>query len=96
MVRDTGPHLIIARRGRGDKGYTLTATRGELLREGAFPTASASQDQNEPWSRRRRGNRGFRGREMIFLIAAHTGIRLSSISCTRLLAQGRRDRFQPA
>ncbi len=71
MARNTGPHLIISRRGRGDKGYTLTATRGELLREGAFPTASASQDQDEPWGSRGRGNRRFRGRERLFLVAAH-------------------------
>ena len=79
MARDTGPHLIIARRGRGDKGYTLTATRGELLREGTFPTPSASQDQDEPWGRRGRGNRRFRGGEMLFLAAAHAGTHLSRI-----------------
>jgi len=79
MARDTGPHLIIARRGRGDKGYTLAATRGELFREGTFPTPSASQDQDEPWGRRGRGNRRFRGGEMLFLFATHASTHLSRI-----------------
>ncbi len=79
MACDTGTHLIIARRGRGDKGYTLTAARGELLRERTFPTASATQDQNEPWSRRGRGSRRFLGREMLFLVAVQAGTHLSRI-----------------
>src|SRR2546421_12697461 len=77
VVGDTGAHLVVARRGCSDKGDTLPATRGELLGEGAFPTARASQDENEAGSRARDDSCLFRGREMLFLAAAHAGNHLS-------------------
>ena len=77
MAGDTGAHLVVARCGRGNKGDALLATRGELLGEGAFPAARASQDQNEAGSRGRYDSCLFRGREMLFLAAVHAGNRLS-------------------